>query len=96
MPRDVESELFWVALEGLNNVLKHAQANEVQLQIEYGAQYVRMIVQDNGIGFDATSALDYGGYGLSTMRERMERVGGKLEIETVQDGGTILHVEVPI
>jgi signal transduction histidine kinase len=84
-----------VALESLNNVLKHSRASKARIQIEYGDEYVRMVVQDNGVGFDLVNAVDRGGHGLNTMRERVEKVGGRLEIETAQDGGTILRVEVP-
>jgi PAS domain S-box-containing protein len=96
LPQEVEAELFWVALEGLNNVLKHARASEVYLRLELGADLVTMMVQDNGIGFDPTSTDQVGGYGLATMEERMQRIDGKLEIETAPGAGTTLCVEVKV
>ena len=93
LPLDVEAELYRVALEGLNNVLKHAKASEVRLRLTIGNRDVHLTIDDNGSGFDLEAATRYGGYGLATMEERMRKIGGTLSIETVPGGGTTLHVE---
>jgi PAS domain S-box-containing protein len=95
LPQEVESELFWIALEGLNNVIKHAQASQVSVQLAYGDGATTMVVQDDGVGFDpAPAARRRGGYGLATMEERVARVGGSLQIESAPKEGTTLRVEV--
>jgi signal transduction histidine kinase len=94
LPATVEDALYRVALEGLNNVLKHAQAREVELDLGFDEGAVRLTIKDDGIGFDLDSAARYGGYGLAMMQERVEHIGGSLSIETAPGAGTTLRVEV--
>jgi signal transduction histidine kinase len=91
---EVEIELFRVAVEGLNNVLKHARARLVLLAVTFDEDTVRLTIQDDGIGFDLDAATRYGGYGLGIMAERVQQIGGELRIETAPGAGTALHVEV--
>jgi signal transduction histidine kinase len=90
----VEAELYAVAREALNNVLKHAQAEQVTIKLEYDEGRCLLTIQDDGIGFDPANAERGGGLGLSNMRERTERVGGNLMLETAPGRGTTLRVEV--
>lgn len=94
LPPEVEAELYRVALEGLNNVLKHARADCVNLALSFDENAVRLTIRDDGVGFDLDSATRYGGYGLGIMEERVQQVGGDLRIETAPGAGTTLYVEV--
>jgi signal transduction histidine kinase len=98
-PLDPETEhaLFRIVQEGLTNTLKHANAQEVELAVEFGAQAVRCTVRDDGAGFVGAPFEDQGGEhcGLESMRERMRRVGGELRIESAPGTGTVVVATVP-
>jgi PAS domain S-box-containing protein len=94
LPPTIEAELFWVALEGLNNVVKHAQASQVTVRLVLNEDRARMTIQDDGIGFDLETATRYGGYGLATMKERVQQINGTMSIDTTPSAGTILEIEV--
>ncbi len=72
-----ESELYRIAQEALNNVIKHAQANQVGIHLVGEAGCVRMTIEDNGIGFDPKSAEHRGGQGFRNMRERAANIGAR-------------------
>lgn len=80
--------------EALTNVSKHAQATEVKVSVEKGAGNICLSVEDDGVGFDIFPATD--GLGLLGMRERLESVGGKLEIHSRANDGTRLVATIPI
>ena len=94
LPVDQEQELFRLAQEALNNVLKHAHARRVQVCLELAADRVVLEVADDGAGFDPALGRG-GGFGLPGMRERAERVGGSLRIDSSPGTGTRVRVEVP-
>jgi two-component system sensor histidine kinase UhpB len=93
----VENALFRIAQEALNNVAKHAQASEVTLVLELETHVLRLAVHDDGIGFDplrSTGRSGDRGWGLFTMTERAEAVGGRCTIESCPGWGTQVTVEV--
>ena len=95
LPVDKEQELFRLAQEALNNVLKHAHARRVNACLELGSDRAVLEVIDDGRGFDTLLQGGGGGFGLSGMRERAERLGGSLMIESSPGSGTRVRVEVP-
>ena len=90
---EVHEELFRVATEALNNSLKHSGANSVLVKLQFLERGVLMIIEDNGRGFDVRSNR-LGGMGLSTMRERVERLGGMLEIGSEPGQGTRVSIKI--
>jgi two-component system sensor histidine kinase UhpB len=93
----VENALFRIAQEALNNVAKHGRASEVVLVLELEQEYLRLTVRDDGIGFDPLQPAQRGtegGWGLFTMAERAEAVGGHCAIESCPGRGTQVTVEV--
>jgi signal transduction histidine kinase len=91
---DAEQELYRVAQEALNNVLKHAHAGRVSLRLAVGSRHATLEVVDDGVGFEPSlQASD--GFGLRGMRERVERLGGTLGIASSPGAGTRVQVEVP-
>ena len=94
----VEEELYWIAQEALNNVVKHAQAKEVTVRLQFDDESVCLEVQDDGTGFEPAKAQQSGGMGLRGMGERAQRINGNLEIESVPGQGTSLKVrtEIPL
>lgn len=92
---ETENDLYWVVQEALNNALKYANASKVSVSISRGEKGLLLQVADNGLGFDAVSVPTKGGIGLHSMRERAERLGGSLSIQSEVGSGTIIKVEVP-
>ena len=93
----VESALFRIAQEALTNVAKHAQATSVMVTLQVHDEILRLVVADDGIGFDSAhmTQLDGGhGWGLLTMTERAEAVSGHCRIESIPRQGAQVIVEV--
>jgi two-component system, chemotaxis family, CheB/CheR fusion protein len=94
---DAEVAFYRVAQEALNNVAKHARANRVDVILEGRQGLVTLVVEDNGVGFDAANPeLTSGRFGVTGMRERAELVGGSLEIESTPGDGTSIFLRCPI
>ncbi len=82
--------LYRATQEGLTNVQRHAGATRVEIELSYGEQEVRLRLHDNGRGFDPRIAETAGGFGLQSIRERLELVLGNLEINSDPEHGTEL------
>jgi signal transduction histidine kinase len=95
LPGAVAQDLYRIAQEALNNVLKHGHASRVMVTLESTAERVHLEVTDDGAGFHPDAAQSGGGLGLNGMRERAEQWGGTLTIESAPGGGTRVQVEVP-
>lgn len=95
LPIAIEEEMYRIAQEGLNNVVKHAVAREVKIKIKYGEKAVRLDMLDDGVGFDTQLASQSGGVGLRGIQERVNQLGGSLKIESTPGKGTRLTVRIP-
>ena len=95
LPPEVETNLYRIAQEALNNVQKHAEACKVGVLLERRDERVTLIVEDDGKGFDPNERGD-GHMGLINMRERAALIDGQLEIESAPSTGTTLFVRVPL
>jgi PAS domain S-box-containing protein len=96
LPIAIEEELYRIAQEGLNNVVKHAAAKHVRIHIKYDESSVSLEMIDDGLGFDMNTADQSGGFGLQGIKERVQRLRGRQEIESAPMKGTSLKVKVPI
>ncbi len=85
--------LFRIAQEALANVVRHAQATKVRVQLTSDGQAVLLVVQDNGVGFEVERTSP--GMGLSGIRERALAIGGTLTVHSVPGQGTRVEVRVP-
>ncbi|MFI6814241.1 sensor histidine kinase [Nonomuraea sp. NPDC050328] len=92
---EVEQTLLRIAQEALANVAKHAEARRVGLTLSYMEDVVTLDVRDDGVGFALDRAADGGGFGLTSMRKRVARLAGSLEIESEPGGGTAISATVP-
>jgi signal transduction histidine kinase len=90
---DAKTMVFRVAQESLNNVLRHAQPGKVHLELKHGAEGWDLRVQDDGIGFDTASPRR--GFGLLSMEERAQLLGGTLHIDSRPGHGTCVHLHLP-
>jgi signal transduction histidine kinase len=84
--------LYRAAQEGLTNVRRHARASRVDVLLDFQPSQVRLQVKDNGVGATETS----GGFGLLGIRERMQLLGGRMEIHTGAGKGFCLTASVPV
>jgi len=91
---DKEQELYRIAQEALNNVLKHAHAGRVDVRLAIADGDATLEILDDGVGFERSLTGGYG-LGLRGMHERVERLGGTLRIDTAPGAGTHLRVDVP-
>lgn len=91
---EVEKELYRIAQEVLNNVVKHARAQHVGVQLQFTAQSVCLEVRDDGVGFDVPAAKKSGGMGLRNIEERVALAGGVLTLESRPGAGTRVRVEL--
>ena len=89
----VERELYYVAIEALNNTLKYAAAAEVILTVTQENGCLRLCIADNGRGFDP--AQESVGLGINNMRQRIQNLGGELRIDSTIDGGTRVIATIP-
>ncbi len=92
LPSEVEEALYRIVQEALNNALKHAAASAVTVTIHAEDQAAEIEVVDDGTGFDPQTANAGGGMGLTTMRERAEKMGARLEVESAPGQGTTVKV----
>ena len=102
LPQPVETALFRVLQEAVGNVMKHSGADRVGVILQAADREVRLIVEDNGRGFDPVPGADGNAPGLQHLgllglRERIALVGGSLEVESsAQQGGTTVYVRIPL
>ncbi len=93
LPRDVEIALYRIFQEALNNVVKHAQAEHVEMRLVYNHPRIVARIVDNGCGFDRSHFQM--GTGLRIMRRRVEELSGSFKIDSSPGQGTALRVEIP-
>ncbi len=100
MPHAIELVLYRIAQEALSNVAKHAAATTVSILVDRNPDSVRMILEDDGRGFDIDAAelaaADRQSIGLHSVRERAALVGGTATFESSPGAGTTLYVQLPI
>lgn len=100
LPDHVELALYRIAQECLQNVVKHAEATNARLAFSISDDVVRLEIEDNGRGFDRFAnplgGDEMGGYGLLSMSERAEIVGGRLNIRSRPGSGTTVTATIPL
>ncbi|HLK59285.1 MAG TPA: hybrid sensor histidine kinase/response regulator transcription factor, partial [Chthonomonadaceae bacterium] len=98
LPPDQQVALLRITQEALTNARKHAQAQRVRVGLQFGAESILLLVEDDGVGFDlgAAGSLDTeGGYGLFGMNERARLLDGTLEIDSTPGWGTRIRATLP-
>jgi signal transduction histidine kinase len=96
---EIETTIFRIAQESLTNVVKHADARHVTVQLTYDETTIQLMVQDDGSGFDQEEALKNDSeyrWGLLGMQERVSLAGGNWEIDSQSGAGTTIRVSIPI
>jgi PAS domain S-box-containing protein len=97
LPRVIASCLYRIAQESLANVLKHAKASRVELELTCDGQEVTLSIHDSGVGFDLEEIQAcHLGLGFVNMRERARSVQGRLDIRSEPGRGTHISVQIPL
>ncbi len=96
LPGAIEPDLYRIAMEALNNLVRYARAKKVSVDLQTRSNWVILDICDNGVGFDLEFARIGGGMGIQNMEQRARRLGGRLEITSNPGEGTRIKAEIPI
>ena len=91
LPMDVEQSIYRIVQEGLENIVRHANATRAVVTMDMISERLVLTIQDNGSGFDAGLAVSNGTFGLRGLQDRAIAVGGSLVVETQPGSGTIVR-----
>ena len=94
----LENEVFRIAQEAIANIIRHARATRVTLELRYHPNDLALTISDNGIGFlpTNTTLAAKGHFGLQGMRERANQINGRLSVESSSERGTTVTLNVPL
>jgi two-component system, NarL family, sensor histidine kinase YdfH len=95
IPTPVKETLIRAVAEALTNVANHAQAHNVTVNVRMNDKNLLLTIQDDGQGFDASS-IPSGHYGILGIKERVRLVNGNVEIQSKNDKGTTIRIEIPL
>lgn len=95
LPSRIETGLYRIAQEAINNVRQHAQATHVAIRLAYGPETIDLVIEDDGVGFDP-DALPADRFGLRGLNERVHLLGGALDMQSCPGSGARLHVTLPL
>jgi signal transduction histidine kinase len=93
----LRDEIYAIAREAVRNAFRHAQARNIEADITYSERLLRLRIRDDGKGIDPEIVAEgrAGHYGVSGMRERAKRIGGKLDVWTGTGAGTEIDLSIP-
>lgn len=94
LPEKIETTVYRICQELLNNTIKHSQATTVSMLLQLRNNSLQVTYEDNGIGFNATTVKK--GIGLNSLNSRVEMVNGKLEFDEINQTGTAAYIKIPI
>jgi signal transduction histidine kinase len=95
LPIAIEKELYFTLREGVLNAVRHARASEIHLSLSRNQSAYRATLSDNGVGFVAAATEGSNHYGIKGMKERIEKLGGTLNLQTAPGNGTRIEIEIP-
>ena len=90
----IEDEVVKFATEALSNALRHSRGTRVEVVVDADAHSARVLVSDNGVGFDPSQTAS--GMGLANLTSRAERLGGEVQVKSAPGSGTIVEARLPI
>jgi PAS domain S-box-containing protein len=95
LSKEVSLSLFRILQQALHNAVAHSGAKHIEVRLWEDSDEVHLTVKESGRGFDLFSAMQRGGLGLTSMRERARLIDGEIEIDSQPMRGTTIHVRVP-
>jgi signal transduction histidine kinase len=100
LPREIEGACLRVVQEALGNVIQHASASRVQVELRQDAETAELRIRDDGVGFAPASLSQPGDHsrtlGLTAMRQRIELLGGTWHVESAPGQGTVIRAILPL
>jgi len=93
LPRPIEEALYRIVQEGLSNIARHSRATRASIDMTFQEHELQIQIADNGIGFDRSRIAD--GLGLRLVHERLDRLGGQVDIRSRKGHGTVLTIRAP-
>ena len=96
LPIDIEKELYFTLREGVLNAVRHARASEIRLSLARSPSGYQAILSDNGVGFVVATTEGSSHYGLKGMKERVQKLGGTLDIASAPGKGTKIEIAIPL
>ncbi len=95
LPARVEAALYFCCMEAVQNAVKHSRASAVVVRVDADSRGWQLTVTDNGIGFDPAEPAAASGVGMANMRDRLDAVGGTVEVVSGERTGTVVTAVVP-
>lgn len=95
LSKAIEEHIFRIVQEALSNILRHSEATKVRVTLESAREQLHLYISDNGKGFKVERSL-MTSYGLQTMRERCEELGGVFQIRSMEEEGTYINIRIPL
>ncbi|PZC48185.1 MAG: two-component system, NarL family, sensor histidine kinase DegS [Chloroflexi bacterium] len=95
LPTEKKVALYRVLQEALSNVVRHSKAAEAVVRVEADRSKARLVVRDNGVGFDTAQSIQGGHFGLQGFKARAEAEGGACDIQSKPGAGTTIAFEIP-
>ena len=96
LPGEIEQDLYYVLREGLMNVTRHSQASRTEVLLKQVGKSIQGNLTDDGVGFDLAQTTNGQGLGLSTMKERIKKLGGELRVDSSPGKGTRINFVLPL
>lgn len=95
LPKGIEDHLFRIVQEAISNTLRHSRATRMELKLNQPSDSIRLTIRDNGVGF-VLDEKKHASYGLVSMKERVDEIGGAIHFVTAPGGGTRIEIRVPL
>lgn len=95
LPKGIEDHLFRIVQEALSNTLRHSKATKMEIKLHRPSELIRLSVRDNGVGFTLDEQ-KHASYGLMSMKERVNEIGGSFNVITAPGKGTRIEIRVPL
>ncbi|GEM_PF-1328690 len=92
--KQLEINVYRIVQEGMNNIIRHADADEATIRIVHGDALVEIVIRDDGNGFDAR--MEQYGFGLLGMQQRVDLLNGEMRISSAREEGTTIHIMIPL
>ncbi|WP_040952859.1 sensor histidine kinase, partial [Gorillibacterium massiliense] len=96
LPKGIEDHLFRILQEALSNALRHSKAGAMEIRFLRLSDGIRMTIKDDGVGFQLGVDEKHASYGLASMKERINEIGGSIHIVTAPGKGTRIEIRVPL
>lgn len=96
MEKEIELALYRVMQEAMTNIIRHARASKVNIQLNYGFHKITLQITDNGSGMPADKLGSVSSMGLLSMRQRIKHCQGEISFSNIKQGGLCIHISIPV